>query len=280
MEAYINLKKRLTIIIFIIIVLIGNDTFAKRDTYEVHFIDVGQGDCTLIKVDRKNYLIDSGAAYYTNRVIKYLDLNNVNEIEGIILTHYHDDHYEGIYDIARSKKVHKVYLPAHENNMKYFIAHKLFRLGVQVDYIGKNWSIKYCGMNLKAVGPFCMDDNIENNNSIVLQGKIGKIDYLFAGDCEKKEEEDMIKSERLKKCDVLKVPHHGLNTSTIEKFLNTTKPKVAIITSDGINTPDKRVEKRLTNKGVMVWRSDKQGNIIIKDEVLFCDKSGNAIKLK
>ncbi len=280
MEVWTNLKKTSIIIVFIIIMFIGSSTFAKYGICEVHFIDVGQGDCTLIKVGSKNYLIDSGAAYYTNRVIKYLDSNSVNKIEGIILTHYHDDHYEGIYNIAKSRKVCKVYLPSHENSEKYSLADKLLKIGVPVEYIEKNWDIKYYGINLKAVGPLFKDESIENNNSIVLQGKIGSLNYLFAGDCQKKEEEDMINMKQLKKCDVLKVSHHGLNTSTTVQFLNKVEPKAAIVTSDGINTPDKRVEKRLINKGIIVWRSDTQGNIVIKDKILSCDKNNTTIKLK
>lgn len=280
MEACINLKKKLIVIVVILIMFMDNSTFAKYGICEVHFIDVGQGDCTLIKLGNKNYLIDSGAAYYTNRVIKYLNSNNVNKIEGIILTHYHDDHYDGIYNIAKSTKAHKVYLPDYENNIKYSIADKLLKMGVSVEYIGKGWSVKHYGVNLKAVGPIYKDGSVENNNSIVLQGKIGGLNYLFAGDCEKREENDMITTKQLKKCDVLKVPHHGLNTSTMVEFLNKIQPKVAIVTSDGINTPDKRVEKRLASKGIVVWRSDRQGNIVIKNKILFSDRNNTTIKLK
>ncbi|MEY8000346.1 ComEC/Rec2 family competence protein [Clostridium sp. Mt-5] len=274
------MKKILAIIIFIIIMYMDSVTSAKFGNYEVHFLGVGQSDCILIKADNKNYLIDTGAAYYTKRIIKYLDLNKINRIDGIILTHYHDDHYEGIIKIVQSRKVCKVYLPDHKNYMKNIISDKLIKMGINVKYIKRNWHIETYGLSLKAIGPVLKNKPTENNNSIVLQGKIGDLTYVFAGDCEKTEEEDMLKTGELKKCDILKVSHHGLNTSTTGEFLDEIKPRVAIITSDGVGTPDKRVENRLINRGAIVWRIDNQGNIVIKNNILYCSKNYTSIKLK
>ncbi|MFL0194399.1 ComEC/Rec2 family competence protein [Clostridium sp. WILCCON 0269] len=273
------MKKIAAIITFILIICINNGTSAGRENFEVHFLNVGQSDCILIKVHDKNYLIDTGAAYYTKKVIRYLDLNKVDKIEGIILTHYHKDHYGGITKIVQCKKVRKVYLPCHDNSMKYTISNKLTNMEIPVEYIGRDWCIKSRGISLKAIAPLCKNINIENNDSIVLQGKIGCLTYLFAGDCEKSEERDMINTGELKKCDILKVPHHGLNTSSTSEFLNKINPRVAIITTNR-STPNKVVENRLVSKGIIVWRTDKQGNIFIKNKILYCDKNYSTIRLK
>jgi beta-lactamase superfamily II metal-dependent hydrolase len=270
----------LAIVVFAVIICMDNVTLAEFGNYEVHFLSVGQSDCILIKTDDKNYLIDTGAAYYTRRIMRYLDLNGVNKIDGIILTHYHDDHYDGIIKIAQSRKVCKVYLPGHENQVKNHISDKLNKMGIAVEYIKRNFEIRSHGFRLKAIGPIHEDKSTENNNSIVLQGKIDGLTYVFPGDCERAEEEDMLKTGELKKCDVLKVPHHGLNTSTTDKFLDKTKPRVAIITSDGAGTPDKRVENRLINSGAIVWRIDNQGNIVVRNGVLYCSKNYTCIELK
>ncbi|CAB1251492.1 ComEC/Rec2 family competence protein [Clostridium sp. HV4-5-A1G] len=272
--------KRILAIIFVIIMYMDNVALAKFGNYEVHFLGVGQSDCILIKTDDKNYLIDTGAAYYTKRIIRYLDLNQVKSIDGIILTHYHDDHYEGIIKIAQSRKVCKVYLPDHRNYIQNIMSDKLNKMGVDVEYIKRGWEIKNYGCVLKAIGPVRESKTVENNNSIVLQGKVNGLQYVFAGDCERSEEEDILKTGELKKCDVLKVPHHGLNTSTTNRFLDRVEPRVAIITSDGVGTPDKRVENRLINKGAIVWRIDNQGNIVIKNDILYCSKNYTSIRLK
>ncbi|WP_373844705.1 ComEC/Rec2 family competence protein [Clostridium sp.] len=274
------MKKIITIVaVFILAISMNTMVSAVYEKCEVHFLSVGQGDCVLIKVKGKCFLIDTGAKYYSKKVIKYLDLNNIDKIESIILTHYHSDHYEGIMKIVQCKKVGRVYLPAHENPIKYIIMNKLLQMGVPVEYIGEGWRLKSQGINLEAVAPLYKDSNIENNNSVVLQGSVGQLNYFFAGDCEKGEEESMIKLGKLKKCDVLKVSHHGIHTSTIEKFLKEVNPKVAIITSNK-STPNKVVENRLINRGITVWRTDKQGNIFIKNKTLYCDRNYTSIRLK
>lgn len=107
------IMKKIITTVAVFILMISMDTMAPAayEKCEVHFLNVGQGDCILIKLKGKCFLIDTGAKYYSKKVIKYLDLNKIDKIEGIILTHYHSDHYEGVMKIAQCKKVGKVYLP-------------------------------------------------------------------------------------------------------------------------------------------------------------------------
>lgn len=268
------MRRKVIIVVMLIIVCISNTVSAKHDKYEVHFIDTGQSDCILIRGQNKNYLIDTGAAYYTNRILDYLNLNEINKIDSIILTHYHDDHYEGILKIVENKKVRRVFLPMHDNDIKYDLYKKIADKNTKVKFIGSNFKIKHGKINLKAIGPIKEDKKIENNNSVVLQGEIDGIKYLFAGDCEKQEEEDLISSGKLAACDILKVPHHGLNTSSSEEFLNVIKPKVAVVTCIGVGTPDLRIIKRIREKGSIVFRSDINGNTIVKDGVIKDSKTG------
>lgn len=272
---------RKIILIITLIIVMGMNTIVLSDykKSEIHFLNVGQGDCILIKGYSKNYLIDTGAEYYTRRVLRYLNVNRVNNIDGIILTHYHNDHYDGMTKIVQCKKVEKVYLPRGENSVGKLLKNKLNAMKISVEYIGQGWRLRSKDIDLQAIAPLYKNNTIENNNSIVLQGSIGSVNYLFAGDCEKNEEQSMINSGKLKKCDVLKVPHHGLNTSTQVKLLEKIHPKVAIITSNK-NTPNKVVENRLINKGITVWKTNNQGNIFIKNKTLYCDKNYTSIKLK
>jgi beta-lactamase superfamily II metal-dependent hydrolase len=273
------MKKRIIVFFTIVIILISRDVYARHNKYEVHFLDVGQSDCILIKGHNKNYLIDTGAAYYTDKILKYLEENNVNKIDSIILTHYHDDHYGGLLKLVESKKVKSVLIPTHYNEVKSDLYKSLIHMKVKVSCIKNNWNLRKERIDLKVVGPIKEDSNIENNNSIVIQGEIDGVKYLFAADCEKDEEEDMIKSNVIGKCDVLKVPHHSLNTSSTENFINIVNPKVAIITSNGVETPDMKVVERISSKGSIVLRSDVYGNIVVKDGFLKCDKNELNLKL-
>lgn len=261
-------KKVVTFIFFIIIVSMSSTVFADYGRYEVHFIDTGQSDCILIKALNKNYLIDTGASYYTNKILEYLNSNEINNIEGIILTHYHDDHYGGLLKIVDSKKVGTVFIPTHYNEMRYYLFSTLTEKGVNVKYINKGWQLKYGKVNLEAIGPIKEDKKIENNNSIVLQGKIDGIKYLFSADCEKQEEKDMINSDELKECDILKIPHHSLDTSSTEEFLEAVKPKIAIVTCNGVETPDDKIIKRISEKVKVLFRTDIHGNVIINNEYI------------
>lgn len=266
-------KKIVLLITFIFIIFMGSITAAKQQNCEVHFLDTGQSDCILIKLQDKNYIIDTGASYYTEKIIKYLDANKITKVDGIILTHYHDDHYDGIFKIAETRKVTKVYLPNHKSNVKHNLSKTLTNMGTEVEYIRKNWVLKNNKIYLKAIGPINEDKRVENNNSIVLQGKVGDIKYLFAADCEKREESDMLKAEELETCHILKVPHHGLNTSATNEFLKKTKPNIAIVTSNGVETPDKSVINRLVESGALVLRTDKQGNIVVKNKTIVCNRN-------
>jgi Predicted hydrolase (metallo-beta-lactamase superfamily) len=273
------MRRKATIFVLLIIICISSTVSARHYKYEVHFIDTGQSDCILIKCQDKNYLIDTGAAYYTNRILEYLNSNEINKIDTIILTHYHDDHYGGLLKIVENKKVHTVFLPMHNNNIRYDLYRKLVQSGIKVKSVSKDWKLKHGKINLKAIGPIREDKKIENNNSIVIQGEIDGVKYLFAGDCEKQEEEDLINNGELIECDVLKVPHHALNTSSSEEFLNVLKPKIAVVSCDGIGTPDLKIIKRISEKGIIVFRSDINGNIIVKNGFIKGSKDGINIRI-
>ncbi|WPC42357.1 ComEC/Rec2 family competence protein [Clostridium sp. JS66] len=272
--------KRKLMILFMIIILTTNSVLAKQNRYEVHFLDTGQSDCILIKTDINNYLIDTGASYYSDKILKYLDANEINKIDTVILTHYHDDHYGGLLAIAESKKINKVLLPMHDDKIKYTIYKQLTKKGISVKYIPNNYILKEEKMNLKALTPFKEDKRIENNNSIILQGEIDGINYLFAADCEKTEEEYMINNNKISHCDILKVPHHGLNTSSTEGFLKKASPKIAIITSNGVESPENKALNRISNIGSIVIRTDLQGDIVIKNGNLQMTRSDLSIKIK
>ncbi|KZL89818.1 ComEC/Rec2 family competence protein [Clostridium magnum] len=273
------MRRRIIIVFVLIIIGISSTVSAKNDKYEVHFVDAGQSDCVLIKGKNKNYIIDTGAAYYTNRILEYLNSNGISKIDAIILTHYHDDHYDGLLKIIENKKVGLVLLPIHDSDMKDDLHKKILKNNTKVKFISEGWKIKQGKINLKAIGPIREDNKIENNNSIVIQGEIDGVKYLFAGDCEKQEEEDLISSEKLVECDILKVPHHSLNTSSSEEFLKILNPKIAVVTCDGVGTPDLKIIKRINENGSIVFRSDINGHIVVKNGFIKASRDGISIRV-
>ncbi|NFV13114.1 MBL fold metallo-hydrolase [Clostridium sporogenes] len=268
---------RILLLLIVVVSLFYTKALAKDRVPEVHFIDTGQSDCILIRTGKENYLIDTGWEYYSSKILSYLNSNNVDKIDGIILTHYHDDHYGGLNMLLKTAKVKKLYLPKHDGGDKKKVINIIKKHKVKYDWIEDGWEVKGRKLNLKAVAPMNIDSKNENNNSIVLFGKIDGIKYLFLGDCEKKEEMDMICNERIQECDILKVSHHGFKTSNSDKLLDRAKPKIAVVTCDGIYSPDKVVINRLKSKGIKVLTTSNKGNIIIRDNKIIWNKYSHYI---
>ncbi|MBU5299607.1 MBL fold metallo-hydrolase [Clostridium sporogenes] len=268
-----KIKAPRTLLMFIVVVsFFCIKVFAKDRNPEVHFIDTGQSDCILIKTGKENYLIDTGWEYYSGKILSYLNSNNVDKIDGVILTHYHDDHYGGLEMLLKTSKVKKIFLPKHDSDDKKKVINMVKKHKVKYEWIEDGWEVKGRKLNLKAIVPMNIDSKNENNNSIVLFGKIDGVKYLFLGDCENKEEMDMISNKKIKKCDILKVSHHGFKTSNSNELLDIAKPKIAIVTCDGIYSPDKIIIDRLKNKGIEVFTTSNKGNLIIRDQEIIWNR--------
>lgn len=229
---------------------------------EVQFIDVGQGDCILIK-GSKNYLIDTGSLETSDKVVKHLQSEGIEEIENIIITHYHDDHFGGLKKILQNVRVKEIIFPytdIEESIVKY-----IKRMDFKYTLIKENKLLESPKVTLNILVPPYRDKTIENNNSLVILGQIDKISYLFMADAEKKLEDDIIKNYNIPKVNILKVPHHGLITGTTHRLLNLTKPDFAVIFCDGYGSPSYNVLQRLKKHGINILRTDELGSIKVEN---------------
>lgn len=257
--------KRKVLLLFIFMILFFNISAAAYDKESgVHFINTGQSDCILISNNNKNYLIDTGDSSTAEKVLKYLDELKIKDIDQIVITHYHGDHYGGLNSILKSKQVGRVLLPMHDNIMRDVIYKDLTERDISVEYIIPNLEIKNDNMYLKFISPVREDNELINNNSIVIQAEIDGIRYGFMADAEEPEEKDLIKTNKLQQCDVLKVPHHGLDTSTSEQLLKVMKPKIAIITCNGTESPNAPIIDRITKHNIPIFRTDINGDIVVR----------------
>lgn len=258
------MKRCIMVITLLFILIFGCKVNALGNNYEVHFIDTGQSDCILIKGIEKSYLIDTGFAGSYENITAYLNSHGVNKLEKVIITHYHDDHYGGLEKLAQNTFVNKIILPRHQPCYRDFIFSYLKDKNIQVEYISESFVIKDDNIDLKVLLPKKEDMFIENNNGTVLVGTIDNVKYAFMSDVEKEREEELEKEKELLNSEIIKVPHHGLDTSSSEALVRAINPKIAVMTCDGRESPDAKVVKRYDTEQIAIFRTDMHGNIVIK----------------
>jgi len=272
------LLKYTLLCIFLVFVAVGiyvsyNPTLKTSLNLEnnmiTHFIDVGQGDCILIQVNNKNLLIDSGTGDSAKKIVKYLKNNSITKLDYVIATHPHDDHIGGMSSVIDAFKVDEFYAPKVTSSLQAFE-------DMVISLKNKNLKIKVAKPNIALdLGPntSCVmlspnKTNYEdiNNYSCAIKLSYKNSTYLFTGDIEKLAEKEILDKGYDLKAEVLKVAHHGSNSSTSEEFLNKVSPKVAVISCGTYNSyghPNKEILDKLKKSNCTIYRTDLNKNIIL-----------------
>lgn len=243
-------------------------TVPSGQDLKVSFINVGQGDSILIQTPKgKNVLIDGGKTDQTTTIENYLKSVGVSTVDYVIATHADSDHIGSLDSVIKDFTIGKVYMPNVTNNTYTFedllaamqsksLTFNLAKAGVALDL--------ETGIEANFVGPTKDSYDEGNEFSAVLQLKYGSTSFLFTGDAEAGSEKDMIASGVNLKSTVLKVGHHGSNSSTSEAFLDAVNPKYAVISvgSNSYGHPTDEILNRLSQHGVSVYRTDISGTIV------------------
>lgn len=213
-------------------------------TQEVSFINVGQGDCCLIRDGNNTVLIDTGGLSYkdlaTSSLIPYFKSKRLYNIDCVILTHEDFDHCGALTSLQEYFKV--------KNVVK---SYELF-------------PIKIGNMTFRNYNVFSYASEEENDNSLVIGFEIGHLNYLVTGDAPIEIENKIMQHYSNIPCDILKVGHHGSKTSSSDTFIKYLSPKEAIISCGKNNKyghPHDSVLKVLKNNNVVIKRTDILGTI-------------------
>ncbi|MFC5529750.1 MBL fold metallo-hydrolase [Cohnella yongneupensis] len=234
----------------------------------VYFLNVGQGDATYIHTaNGDDILIDGGKNEAGPIVVDYLKQLGVKDIEVLISTHPDEDHVGGLDTVLQKLVVKSVYAPKVSHTTDTF---KDFLLavkneGLTIKEAKAGVAIPLKGVTAKFAGPTKAYGDDLNDWSAVLHLAFGKTSFLFTGDAEAKSEADMIAAKATLKADVLKVGHHGSNTSTSAAFLKAVAPKYAVISVGAGNTyghPKKTILDRLASAKVTTYRTDTKGTVM------------------
>lgn len=238
----------------------------KADEMKVHFIDVGQGDSTLITCGDHSMLIDTGDDSKGTTIQNYLKKQKVETLDYLILTHPDADHIGGAPVIITKFYINKVFMSNYEKDNKTY--QKLIQAldNKQLKYstpkVGSQYFLGTAKITILA--PNAEYDN-PNDSSIALSIQNGNNKFLFTGDASESAEEDIVKNNDDISADVYKAGHHGSKYSTSKDFFKAVNPKYAVISCGENNSyghPHAETLNTFRTNGVSVYRTDEDGTII------------------
>lgn len=244
-----------------------SDTAVFTDSQlQVHYIDVGQGDATLITCDGHAMLIDAGNNDKGTAVQLYLTKQNVTSLDYVIGTHPDADHIGGLDVIITKFDCGTIFLTDEQKDTNTYrdvldaIDYRGYTRTAPV--VGNTYELGSAEFTI--VGPVSLGTD-SNGNSIAIILRHGNNRFYFEGDADEKEENSIISTGIDVSANVYKVGHHGSNTSTSDAILNTVNPVYAVISVGAGNEyghPNAEVLNKLQEKGVQVFRTDEQGSIV------------------
>lgn len=234
----------------------------------VHFIDVGQGDSIFIELpNNETMLIDAGEIGQGDLVSTYIFSQGYDTIDYVVATHPHSDHIGGMPDVLNTFNIGSFYMTEAISTSSIFeqTLDKVVDSGADTHYVmAGDVIVDSDELLCEVVAPKVIDNDEMNNNSIVLKLTYGDNKFLFTGDAEKHEEDGIWTNI---KCDVLKIGHHGSDSSSTSNFLKKVEPKYAVIScglGNSYGHPTDEVLKRLNDRNIDVFRTDQQGTIVFK----------------
>lgn len=232
----------------------------------VHFLDVGQADCTLLECDGEYMLIDGGNVDDGQFVVTYLQEQGVEELSHVVCTHAHEDHVGGLASVLAVFPTGAVLSPTTTHSSRCFDDFMYYadqqRIAVTIPTPGDTFTLGQAEVTV--LGPVKTYPD-PNNTSIVLRVEYGTTSFLFTGDMETLAENDMLDNGAYVRADVLKAGHHGSSTSTGYRFLYEVNPTYTVI-SCGIDNsyghPHDEVVSRFHDAGVPMFRTDELGTVV------------------
>lgn len=260
---------RFRILVICILLFFGSAVRGHADEpgFELHLLDVGQGLSVLIRADGHSLLYDGGGARTSSFVVSYLKEQGITDLDYIVVSHYDDDHLNGIVgalhvfgcgavlapDYTADTDIYASYLSAVQEN------------GTAVIHPEKGEVYTLGGASIEIAGPSSCSSASENNRCISVL-----IDYcgfrsLICGDLEAEGEEDLVDSNADLTCDLYVVNHHGSASSSTYYFLNHVLPSCALLSCGQKNPyghPAAEVMERLQSMNCELYRTDRQGTIV------------------
>ncbi len=252
--------------------LFGKQTAVAEGEAQVHFIDVGQGDCTLVISGEDSLLIDTGEKENAEKICQYMKKNGVDSLDYMLLTHPHSDHMGGASDIIKSIEVENVILPRVSDDMtpttrfyeNFLDAVSEKGMKMTAAEVGAKYEIGNCSLEL--IAPVRDYDDL-NNYSVSAVLSHGDNTFLFTGDVEKKAEKDILENGGFSDVDVYSAAHHGSSTSNSKAVLDVINPEYIVISCGADNSyghPHDEILDRFEDYADEIYRTDLNGTVVFR----------------
>lgn len=237
---------------------------------KLHMIDVGQADCFLFMKGDKVALVDCGTRSTGKDAVEYIKSLGITRIDYVFGTHPHHDHMGGMYDIITNFEVGKIIIPQVKEGQ--VTTNWYIKLMKQI--VDGNYEVEYSktgneyflgGAMIQIVWQSELEQDNVNNYSDIIKVSFGDMDVLMTGDAETEIEEEVLRSGVQIDAEILKVGHHGSNTSSSDEFLDEIDPDYGLISCKVGNKyehPTKNTMEKLQQREVEVYRTDECGTVI------------------
>lgn len=233
-------------------------------------LDVGQGESVILTSGGETALVDCGSSNsYKDPgglAADTLHSMGVRELSAVVVTHYHADHTNGLYEVLRRIPVQTIYLPDIED--EYGVRERLVSLaeekGAQVTYVTKE-TADTLGDTVLTIYPPVQSGGDLNELGLTALASAGDFDLLITGDMSGSTEKKLVETYALPDIEVLVVSHHGSRYSSNIRFLKSVTPEAAVISvgDNNYGHPSEETLQRLLAVGADIWRTDQQGTIRI-----------------
>ena len=262
------------IVIFIFFIFLTVLTFAQEPDLRIHFIDVGEGDSILIEIPNGEVtLVDAGNLISGYRVVEYIKKIDIQILDYLIFTHPHPDHIGGAFFVLPMIDVKSIYdngqdlidLAKSVDMLRWY--GELVRNHRYYNALKAEDSLSLGEVTLDVLWPpqpHIFSDL--NANSLVMMLNYGKFRCLLAGDLTVEGERRLLEQGVILRADVLKIGHHGAGDASCQEFLSSVSPSIAVISVNQSNIrgyPSKSVIDRIEKAGIKLYRTDRDGDIIL-----------------
>lgn len=235
----------------------------------VIMIDVGQADSFLLIQDGKTALIDCGTRYDGDEILAFLSSLNITKLDYVFGTHPHDDHMGGMLEVIQGIEVGKLVVPEVEkgkvtSNWYKSLEKAYTNYNVIRPKVGDVYELGDATMTV--LGPIDTTPSNVNNYSTILMVSFGEMDILFTGDAETSLEKDLLESGVNLDAEILKIGHHGSDTSSSDAFLDAVSPEYGLLSTAVGNKHDHPIGEimdRYEKRGIEIYRTDQSGTVTL-----------------